>query len=103
MSSEEEEPHQTETGDATGIVRYKPKGTGKKKIALEYISDREKRRVALCKRKSGICKKLKEIETLTGADIVFVMKTESGQVYSYNTEFFATDAKTVAEKALNKT
>lgn len=59
--------------------------TKRSKINLEYISGKNKRNVTFSKRKKGIMKKAFELSTLTGSDVLLLVASESGHVYTYAT------------------
>ncbi|KAF9764018.1 Serum response factor like protein A [Nosema granulosis] len=63
----------------------KARQSGKKKIKLEYISGRNKRNVTFSKRKKGIMKKAYELNVLTGTEILLLVASESGHVYTFAT------------------
>ena len=68
-----------------------PKPAGKKtrgrlKIKMEYIPDKLKRYTTFSKRRSGIMKKAYELSTLTGTDVLLLVASETGHVYTYATE-----------------
>lgn len=84
------------------------KGCGRRRIPIDFITDRvccipfsfliflshnamialtlylqNRRSVSFSKRKKGLLKKANELHVLTGSDIVVMMVSESGSVYSY--------------------
>jgi pheromone receptor transcription factor len=77
------EPMPMGTFDKTG-----GKSHGKKKIKLEYIPGKNKRSVTFSKRKKGIMKKGYELHVLTGTEILLLVASESGHVYTYATDKF---------------
>lgn len=48
-----------------------------------YIGSKIKRGVAFSKRKSGIFKKARMLETLTGSRIMIFISSESNKIFSY--------------------
>ncbi|KAJ7612170.1 hypothetical protein FB45DRAFT_843461 [Roridomyces roridus] len=58
---------------------------GRRKIKIEYIQDKGKRHITFSKRKAGIMKKAYEISTLTGTQILLVVVSETGLVYTFTT------------------
>ncbi|KAM0676978.1 transcription factor of the MADS box [Binucleata daphniae] len=63
----------------------KVKKTGRKKIIMEYIEGKNKRSVTFSKRKKGIMKKAYELNVLTGTQILLLVASESGHVYTFAT------------------
>ncbi|KAF7683650.1 Serum response factor like protein B [Astathelohania contejeani] len=61
------------------------KKTGRKKIKMAYICKRNKRSVTFSKRKKGIMKKAYELNILTGTQILLLVASESGHVYTFAT------------------
>lgn len=66
--------------------RPRAKSHGKKKIKLEYIHGKNKRSVTFSKRKKGIMKKAYELNILTGTEILLLVASESGHVYTFATD-----------------
>lgn len=73
VNDSEEEPEQ---GKKVG---------GKKKVSLKYIESKSKRGVTFSKRKKGIMKKAYELNVLTGTQILLLVASESGHVYTFAT------------------
>lgn len=77
------------TGESPQVVEppvvARPRQCGKKKIKLEYIPGRNKRNVTFSKRKKGIMKKAYELNVLTGTEILLLVASESGHVYTFAT------------------
>lgn len=63
----------------------KIKRMGRKKITMEYIEGKNKRSVTFSKRKKGIMKKAYELNVLTGTQILLLVASESGHVYTFAT------------------
>lgn len=63
----------------------KTRKTGRKKISMEYIQGKNKRSVTFSKRKKGIMKKAYELNVLTGTQILLLVASESGHVYTFAT------------------
>ena len=77
---------------------------GRRKITIEYIEDKSKRHITFSKRKSGIMKKVWrdnsacthhclrfraqafELSTLTGTQVLLVVASETGHVYTFATK-----------------
>ncbi|KAH9411076.1 putative SRF-type transcription factor [Ordospora pajunii] len=73
---------------SSSITFEKPRGRshGKKKIKLEYIAGKNKRSVCFSKRKRGIMKKAYELNILTGTEILLLIASESGHVFTFATD-----------------
>ncbi|KAJ6467133.1 SRF-type transcription factor (DNA-binding and dimerization domain)-domain-containing protein [Mycena vitilis] len=66
----------------------KPKARQKRgghKINIEFIGDKKRRRTTFGKRKTGIMKKAYEISTLTGTQVMLLIVSEEGMVYTFTT------------------
>ncbi|GJJ75008.1 pheromone receptor transcription factor [Entomortierella parvispora] len=61
------------------------KRTGRRKIKIEYIEDKSRRHITFSKRKSGIMKKAYELSTLTGTQVLLLVVSETGLVYTFTT------------------
>ena len=55
------------------------------KINIEYIKDKSKRHITFSKRKAGIMKKAYELSTLTGTQVLLLVASETGHVYTFAT------------------
>lgn len=62
------------------------KTKGRVKIKMEYIEDKIRRYTTFSKRKTGIMKKAYELSTLTGTQVMLLVASETGHVYTYATE-----------------
>jgi hypothetical protein len=62
-----------------------PSRRGRRKIAIEYIPDKSRRQITFSKRKAGIMKKAYELATLTGTQVLLLVASESGHVYTFAT------------------
>lgn len=58
---------------------------GRRKINIEYIEDKSRRHITFSKRKAGIMKKAYELSTLTGTQILLLVASETGHVYTFAT------------------
>ncbi|KAI9251575.1 hypothetical protein BY458DRAFT_16320 [Sporodiniella umbellata] len=58
---------------------------GRRKIKIEYIEDKNRRHITFSKRKSGIMKKAYELSTLTGTQVLLLVVSETGLVYTFTT------------------
>lgn len=67
-----------------------------KRSRISYIEDRLKRQTSFTKRKAGIMKKAHELSILTGTEVLLIVATDSGSVFSFATtrmkRFFEDDA-----------
>ncbi|KAI7902714.1 uncharacterized protein BX663DRAFT_510224 [Cokeromyces recurvatus] len=61
------------------------KRSGRRKIKIEYISDKSRRHITFSKRKAGIMKKAYELSTLTGTQVLLLVVSETGLVYTFTT------------------
>merc|ERR1719198_2366719 len=71
--------------DEDGPPRKKRGGNGRRKIEIEYIDDKIRRHITFSKRKAGISKKAYELSRLTGAQVLLLISSERGQIYSFAT------------------
>jgi len=62
-----------------------PSRRGRRKINIEYIPDKSRRQITFSKRKAGIMKKAYELATLTGTQVLLLVASESGHVYTFAT------------------
>ncbi|GAA5926649.1 uncharacterized protein JCM15063_000331 [Sporobolomyces koalae] len=60
----------------------------RRKVAIEFIEEKSKRHITFSKRKAGIMKKAYELSTLTGTQVLLLVVSESGWVYTFTTEKF---------------
>jgi len=66
--------------------RNKNKKTlGRVKIKMAYIDNKIRRYTTFSKRKTGIMKKAYELATLTGTEVMLLVASETGHVYTYAT------------------
>ncbi|KAI5475440.1 hypothetical protein MNV49_001430 [Pseudohyphozyma bogoriensis] len=61
---------------------------GRRKIEIAYIQKKEKRHITFSKRKAGIMKKAYELATLTGTQVLLLVVSETGIVYTFTTAKF---------------
>ena len=61
------------------------KYSGKRKIDIEYIQDKVKRGITFSKRKYGLMKKASELSILTGSQVLLLVVSDTGHVYTYST------------------
>lgn len=62
--------------------------SGRRKIKIEFIHDKPRRNITFSKRKYGIMKKAFELSKLTGTQLLLLVVSESGLVYTYATSKF---------------
>ncbi|KAI9351810.1 hypothetical protein DFJ73DRAFT_624867, partial [Zopfochytrium polystomum] len=86
------DPHQQiDDGDGSGddddgpAPAVKGKSTGRRKIKIEYIEDKSRRHITFSKRKAGIMKKAFELSVLTGTQVLLLVASETGHVYTFAT------------------
>lgn len=61
------------------------KRAGRRKIQIEYIEEKSRRHITFSKRKAGIMKKAYELSTLTGTQVLLLVASETGHVYTFAT------------------
>ncbi|EJT98793.1 SRF-TF-domain-containing protein, partial [Dacryopinax primogenitus] len=61
------------------------KKAGRRKIKIEFITDKSRRHITFSKRKAGIMKKAYELSTLTGTQVLLLVVSETGLVYTFTT------------------
>ncbi|XP_077294831.1 serum response factor blistered [Arctopsyche grandis] len=72
------------------VPKKSPPSNGKKtkgrvKIKMEYIDNKLRRYTTFSKRKTGIMKKAYELSTLTGTQVMLLVASETGHVYTFAT------------------
>ncbi|KAH9480653.1 Serum response factor-like protein A [Psilocybe cubensis] len=75
-------------GDDDDDDDAKPKSdkkAGRRKIKIEFIQDKSRRHITFSKRKAGIMKKAYELSTLTGTQVLLLVVSETGLVYTFTT------------------
>jgi len=80
----ENEEDDDETGDEEPGTKNE-KRAGRRKIKIEYIDDKSRRHITFSKRKAGIMKKAYELSTLTGTQVLLLVVSETGLVYTFTT------------------
>jgi len=77
----------TEDDEGFGGKKGAPdeKKTGRRKINIEFIEDKSRRHITFSKRKAGIMKKAYELSTLTGTQVLLLVASETGHVYTFAT------------------
>ncbi|PWN99771.1 SRF-TF-domain-containing protein, partial [Tilletiopsis washingtonensis] len=74
--------------------------TGRRKIRIEFIEDDSRRHITFSKRKAGIMKKAYELATLTGTQVLLLVVSQTGLVYTFTTPKLAPVVKENAGKEL---
>ncbi|XP_051802342.1 serum response factor-like isoform X2 [Acanthochromis polyacanthus] len=74
-------------GVGAGVPGVKPgkKTRGRVKIKMEFIDNKLRRYTTFSKRKTGIMKKAYELSTLTGTQVLLLVASETGHVYTFAT------------------
>lgn len=74
-------------GASAGVPGAKPgkKTRGRVKIKMEFIDNKLRRYTTFSKRKTGIMKKAYELSTLTGTQVLLLVASETGHVYTFAT------------------
>lgn len=81
-SSDDDDDDESETADPA--VKGEKK-SGRRKINIEFIEDKSRRHITFSKRKAGIMKKAYELSTLTGTQVLLLVASETGHVYTFAT------------------
>jgi len=83
--------------DSRGIKRQRPTtaddddddddkpGRERRKIEIKFITDKSRRHITFSKRKAGIMKKAYELSVLTGTQVLLLVVSETGLVYTFTT------------------
>ncbi|EIW59099.1 SRF-TF-domain-containing protein, partial [Trametes versicolor FP-101664 SS1] len=82
------DPDAGESGQDDDDDDDKPKSdkkAGRRKIKIEFIQDKSRRHITFSKRKAGIMKKAYELSTLTGTQVLLLVVSETGLVYTFTT------------------
>nr|XP_022907989.1 serum response factor homolog [Onthophagus taurus] len=79
------------------------KTKGRVKIKMEYIENKLRRYTTFSKRKTGIMKKAYELSTLTGTQVMLLVASETGHVYTFATRKLQPMITSDAGKALIQT
>jgi len=58
---------------------------GRRKIEIAFIENKSRRHITFSKRKAGIMKKAYELATLTGTQVLLLVASETGHVYTFAT------------------
>ena len=68
------------------LLKKKKKTKGRVKIKMEFIENKIRRYTTFSKRKTGIMKKAYELSTLTGTQVMLLVASETGHVYTFATD-----------------
>jgi pheromone receptor transcription factor len=82
---EHDEDDGAETDEDESGGQKTEKRAGRRKIKIEYIDDKSRRHITFSKRKAGIMKKAYELSTLTGTQVLLLVVSETGLVYTFTT------------------
>lgn len=84
--TEEDDDRSTkEQSSSATPVSLEPGRNAKQKVPIKYISNRARRQVTFAKRRHGIMKKAYELSVLTGANVLLLILSKSGLVYTFTT------------------
>lgn len=101
---EENELSESETELTKKIQPTNGKKTkGRVKIKMEFIDNKLRRYTTFSKRKTGIMKKAYELSTLTGTQVMVLVASETGHVYTFATRKLQPMITSEAGKALIQT
>jgi hypothetical protein len=80
--------HSTNTSNLANSAKFKThkKTKGRVKIKMEFIENKIRRYTTFSKRKTGIMKKAYELSILTGTQVMLLVASETGHVYTFATE-----------------
>lgn len=73
-------------GSTGKAARNSKKTKGRVKINMEFIENKIRRYTTFSKRKTGIMKKAYELSTLTGTQVMLLVASETGHVYTFATD-----------------
>ncbi|KAI9103824.1 SRF-type transcription factor (DNA-binding and dimerization domain)-domain-containing protein [Phlyctochytrium arcticum] len=83
LPDDQDEHHDDDGSDEDGKTEKRQQG--RRKIKIEYIDDKSRRHITFSKRKAGIMKKAYELSTLTGTQVLLLVASETGHVYTFAT------------------
>jgi len=104
-SSSGDNSSEEELGEYTGNAVPRPgkKTRGRVKVKMELIKSKLRRYTTFSKRKTGIMKKAYELATLTGTQVMVLVASETGHVYTFATQKLQPMITSDAGKALIQT
>ncbi|CAG0915183.1 unnamed protein product [Notodromas monacha] len=79
------------------------KTRGRLKINMKLIGEKKKRMICFSKRKAGLMKKAYELSELTGTEVMLLVASETGHVYTFATKKLQPMITSDAGKALIQT
>jgi len=95
---EEQDDLDNGAGEPRGIKRARTSNAGddddddddkpgreRRKIEIKFIQDKSRRHITFSKRKAGIMKKAYELSVLTGTQVLLLVVSETGLVYTFTT------------------
>ncbi|KAK9461777.1 MADS box transcription factor Mcm1 [Lipomyces oligophaga] len=77
-------PHRVDEEEEDDEETNKP-GRERRKIEIKFIDDKSRRHITFSKRKAGIMKKAYELSVLTGTQVLLLVVSETGLVYTFTT------------------
>merc|ERR1719347_1816151 len=89
--------------DMVKMPRTGKKTRGRVKVKMEFIKNKLRRYTTFSKRKTGIMKKAYELATLTGTQVMVLVASETGHVYTFATQKLQPMITSEAGKALIQT
>lgn len=84
-------------------AKKQKKTKGRVKIKMEFIDNKLRRYTTFSKRKTGIMKKAYELSTLTGTQVMLLVASETGHVYTFATRKLQPMITSESGKALIQT
>ncbi|CAF1239565.1 unnamed protein product [Rotaria sordida] len=100
---EDDDDRSNESIDNSANKKINKKTLGRVKIKMAYIDNKIRRYTTFSKRKTGIMKKAYELATLTGTEVMLLVASETGHVYTYATPKLQPMITSEAGKALIQT
>lgn len=89
--------------DIEKASKHGKKTKGRVKIKMEFINNKLRRYTTFSKRKTGIMKKAYELSTLTGTQVMLLVASETGHVYTFATRKLQPMITSESGKALIQT
>merc|ERR1719357_1693997 len=103
---EEESCDEEMAGYSNGVIKLPRPGKktrGRVKVRMEFIKNKLRRYTTFSKRKTGIMKKAYELATLTGTQVMVLVASETGHVYTFAAQKLQPMITSEAGKALIQT